>query len=139
MDQTRFLRERVRQLKGKYRDHLTDEELSLFTRKSDSIMLQYDPLFCVCHISIVFTRVQIGTDNGVLDILRSINHNTMVDHLTSHPQLPNHPIQLEVGNLYDYNNTSYYFAMQEGDLVTGYHVDTSDELTVPLASLPKFR
>ena len=123
------------QHKSKYRDHLTDEELSLFSRKSDSIMFRYDPLFCVCHISIVFTRIQIGQDNEGLDILKSINHNAMVDQLTTPVQLNHTPLQLEVGQMFDYNNGTYIFSLQQGDLITGYNIDTNEELTVPLSDV----
>ena len=139
MDKVRIIRKKVSQLGGKYRDQLTDEELSLFTRKSDSIMLRYDPLFCVCHISIVFTRVQIGTDNDGLDILKSIDHNTSVETLTPPPQLTNPCIQLELGQIFDYNNGSYMFSMQEGDLVTGFHLETNEEVTVPLSDVSNIK
>ena len=135
MNKVRSVRRKVSQLKGKYRNQLTDDELSLFTKKTDSIMLRYDPLFCICHISIVFTRVQIGKDSDMNDILKSIDHNILFETIPNPFQLANPPLQLELGQMFDYQNSTYMFSVQEGDLVTGYHIETNAEITVPISDV----
>ena len=70
----------ITRIEGK--SHKTDEEHALCRRKRDKIVLRYDPIVSKCYITIVFTRLVISDNEDALHVLRSLNHNTMVELLT---------------------------------------------------------
>jgi hypothetical protein len=113
---------------GKHRSRLTNDENLLLCRCRDMITFKYDSLLAVSSIAIVFTRMTIGTDNDASNVLRSIGHNHLVDALTN--PVCRSLVVLEVGHMFDYNNCSYHFSSQAGDIVTAHDTLTDAEINI---------
>ena len=112
----------ITSIQGK--SHKTDEEHALCRRKRDKIVLRYDPIVSKCYITIVFTRLVISDDEDALHVLRSINHNTMVDLLTKQQCVivPYSRFQFEGGE--------YFSTAVVGTMVTGETVDGTRQINV---------
>ena len=120
--------DQVRLVLGKRRSRLTNDDKLLLCRRRDMITFKYDPLLAVSSIAIVFTRMTIGEDNDASSVLRSIGHNHLVDALTN--PVCRSLVVLEVGHMFDYNNRSYHFSSQAGDIVTAHDTLTDAEINI---------
>jgi hypothetical protein len=120
--------DQVRLVLGKHRSRLTCDEKLLLCRRRNMITFKYDPLLTVLSIAIVFTRMMIGKDNDVSNILRSISHNHLVDTLAN-PACCS-LVVLEVDHMFDYNNRSYHFSSQAGDIVTAHDTLMDAEINI---------
>ena len=106
------------------KSHKTDEEHALCRRKRDKIVLRYDPIVSKCYITIVFTRLVISDDEDALHVLRSINHNTMVDLLTAQ--------QYVIGQYsrFQFDGGEYYATAVVGTMVSGESIDGRRQINV---------
>ena len=120
--------DQIRLVLGERCSQLTCDDKLLLCCRRDMITFKYDPLLAVSSIDIVLTRMTIGEDNDASNVLRSIGHNHLVDALTN-PACCS-LVVLEVGYMFDYNNRSYHFSSQAGDIVTAHDTLTDAEINI---------
>ena len=60
---------------------LTDDEILSCARKCDMIQMKFDHATSIVAVTVVFTRLIVGEDNLVIEILKSIGHNQLVESL----------------------------------------------------------
>lgn len=61
-------------------DHdLTDDELLVCGYKCDMILIKFDHVTPIVVVNVVFTRLIVGGDTQVVEVLRSICHNQLVE------------------------------------------------------------
>ena len=68
---------------------LTNDELLSCGRKCDMIQIKFDHATSIVAVTVVFTRLIVGEDDLVLEILKSIGHNQLVESLVA--------VEVEVG------------------------------------------
>ena len=124
---TREEMQHITALLGK--SHKTDEECALCHRKRDKIVFRYDPLLSKCFITIVYTPLVIGENDDAMHVLRSINHNTMVDLLTSQQCV------IQLWSKFSYNGKEYFATHVDGNMVSGEDTDGVHRITAVHASL----
>ena len=96
----------------------------LCRHKRDKIVLWYDPIISKCYITIVFTRLVIGKDDDALHVLRSINHNTMVDLVTAQQYV------IEQYSRFEFDGKEYHAATVVGTMETGKSIDGTRQINV---------
>ena len=60
---------------------LTDDELLSYNSKMDMFELKFEHNTSVVEVTVIFTRLIVGEDEHVLEALRSIGHNQLVESL----------------------------------------------------------
>jgi len=60
---------------------LTNGEIISCARKCDMIQVSFDHATSTVAVTVIFTRLIVGEDNLVIDILKSIGHNQLVESL----------------------------------------------------------
>jgi hypothetical protein len=111
------------------KSHKTDEECVLCRRKRDKIVFRYDPLLSKCFITIVYTPLVIGENDDAMHVLRSINHNVMVDLLTAQQCV------IAPYSKFSYNGKEYFATHVDGSMVSGEDTDGVHRITAVHASL----
>ena len=115
----------ISRIQGK--SHKTDEEHALCRRKRDKIVLRYDPIVSKCYITIVFTRLVISDDEDALHVLRSINHNTMVELLTKQQCV------ISLFSRFQFEGGEYFATSINGTMVNGESIDGSRQINVDVS------
>ena len=104
--------------------HKTKDEHALCRHKRDNIVLRYDSIVFKCYITIVFTRLVISDDKDALHVLRSINHNTMVELLTKQQCV------ISLFSRFQFEGGEYFFTSIVGTMVTGETVEGTRQINV---------
>jgi len=60
---------------------LTNDEILNCDRKCNMIQMKFDHATLIVAVTVVFTRLIVGEDNLVIEILKSIGHNQLVERL----------------------------------------------------------
>ena len=111
------------------KSHKTNEQCILCCCTRDKIVFRYDPLLSKCFITIVYTPLVIGENDDAMHVLRSINHNVMVDLLTSQQCV------IEPYSKFSYNGKEYFATHVDGSMVSGEDTYGVHIITTVLASL----
>ena len=112
----------ISRVQGKSRK--TDEEHALCRRKRDKIVLRYDPIVSKCYITIVFTRLVISDNEDALHVLRSLNHNTMVELLTRQQCV------IVQYCCFEFEGGEYFATAVDGNMVSGESRDGRRQINV---------
>ena len=85
------------------------------TRKCDTILIKFDHATSIAAVTVVFTRLIVGQDEEVIDILKSIGHNELIENLVV--------IDIDVGMEFVHNGQRMMIEEINGDMVTASNSD----------------
>ena len=94
---------------------LTDDELLSCNSKMDMFQLQFDHTTSVVAVTVIFTRLIVGEDAHVLEALRSIGHNQLVESLVV--------FDLEVGVEFAHDGRRWMVEAIDGTIITASNSD----------------
>ena len=94
---------------------LTDDELLSCNSKMDMFQLQFDHTTSVVAVTVIFTRLIVGEDAHVLEALRSIGHNQLVESLVV--------FDLEVGVEFAHDGRKWMVEAIDGTIITASNSD----------------
>ena len=85
------------------------------TRKCDTILIKFDHVTSITAVTVMFTRLIVGQDKEVIDILKSIGHNELIENLVV--------IDIDVGMEFVHNGQRMMIEEINGDMVTASNSD----------------
>ena len=94
---------------------LTDDELLSCNSKMDMFQLKFDHTTSVVAVTVMFTRLIVGEDEHVLEALRSIGHNQLVESLVVS--------ELEVGIEFVHDGRRWMMEAIDGTIITASNSD----------------
>ena len=95
---------------------LTNDELLCCNSKMDMCQLKFDHTTSVVAVTVVFTRLIVGEDQHVIEALRSIGHNQLVEILVV--------TDLEVGTEFQHDGRLWMVEALDGNIIT---ISNSDD------------
>ena len=94
---------------------LTNDELLCCNSKMDMCQLKFDHTTSVVAVTVVFTRLIVGEDQHVIEALRSIGHNQLVEILVV--------TDLEVGTEFQHDGRLWMVEALDGNIITASNSD----------------
>ena len=96
-------------------NHLTNDELISCNSKLDMFSIQFDHSTSVAAITVIFTRLIVGEDEHVVNVLKSIGHNQLVEKLNS--------VELELGSEFVCDGRNWMVEAIDGSIITASNSD----------------
>ena len=100
---------------------LTDDELLSSKSKLDMIQIKFDHSTSVAVITVIFTRLIVGDDAHVIKVLKSIQHNQLVEKIIS--------VELELGTEFVRDGRRWMIEEIAGSIITA---SNSDDETITI-------
>jgi len=97
---------------------LTNDGILSGGRKCDMIQMKFDHATSIVAVTVVFTQLIVGEDTQVIEILKSIGHNQLVESLAV--------VELEVGMEFMWNGQRWMIEEMENSMVTASN--SSDDI-----------
>ena len=89
---------------------LTNDELLSSKSKLDMIQIKFDHSTSVAVITVIFTRLIVGDDAHVIKVLKSIQHNQLVEKIIS--------VELELGTEFVRDGRRWMIEEIAGSIIT---------------------
>ena len=94
---------------------LTNDELLSSKSKLDMIQIKFDHSTSVAVITVIFTRLIVGDDAHVIKVLKSIQHNQLVEKIIS--------VELELGTEFVRGGRTWMIEEIVGSIITASNSD----------------